>query len=458
MDSSHYSLKRILLHPAVLVSALGYFVDIYDLILFSIIRTPSLQSLGLSQKDVFEQGVFLLNMQMFGMLLGGLLWGILGDKKGRLSVLFGSIIMYSLANIANGFVHTVHSYALLRLIAGIGLSGELGAGITLVAESLPQSKRGIGTTVVATVGILGAILAVFVGKNFDWRTAYYFGGALGLLLLTLRMGVVESGMFIQTKKTLDLFRNCHERPKCKEPRLQKTGAYTPVCEDFLDTVTPQFGRALNFESGLLAARGQWLRLFTHTSFAIRYLRCIFIGVPIWFVVGLLLTFSPELAKHTGVLGPIDAGHSILYGYIGLTLGDLLSGLLSQQLKSRKKTVFIFISMLLMCAIIYLHWPHLSVFQFYGVCFLLGVTSGYWAVFMTIATEQFGTNLRATVTTTVPNFVRGAVVPITLCFKYLAQSHGMIQAASMVLVVVFSWALVATFYMEDTYHKDLNFLE
>src|SRR5678815_49497 len=134
---------------AVIVAALGYFVDIYDLLIFGIVRADSLKSIGIAPDAQLGPTQLILNTQMIALLLGGILWGVLGDKRGRISVLFGSIILYSLANIANGFVHTVPQYAAARFLAGLGLAGELGGGITLVSESLDEKTRGHGTTIVA---------------------------------------------------------------------------------------------------------------------------------------------------------------------------------------------------------------------------------------------------------------------------------------------------------------------
>jgi MFS family permease len=403
--------KAKLLNAAVLVASLGYFVDIYDLLLFSIVRVPSLQSLGLSGQDLTDNGIFLLNVQMIGLLVGGIFWGILGDKKGRLSVLFGSIFLYSVANIANGFVDTVESYALWRFIAGFGLAGELGAGITLVAEIMPKEKRGYATTIVAAVGVSGAVVAYFIAQYFDWRTSFFIGGGLGLSLLLLRFGVAESGMFGKV-------RDDH------------------------------------------AKRGNFFSLFTNADRFFKYLRCIIIGVPLWFVVGILITLSPEFGKVLGVDGPVNAGAAVACCYAGLVLGDIASGILSQYLKSRLKVVYtyLFLSIISISSYFLLH--DLSLFAFYSICMFLGFSVGYWVIFMTIATEQFGTNIRATVTTTVPNFVRGAVVPLSLLFQYLkglfdgSLIHAGIAVALLSLVLAF-WALSK---MQETFSKDLDYLE
>lgn len=392
----------------VIVAALGYFVDIYDLILFSIVRISSLKSLGVEGDSLLSSGVLLLNMQMAGMLIGGIIWGVLGDKKGRISVLFGSIIMYSAANILNGFVQDVSQYAVLRVIAGIGLAGELGAGITLVSEVMSKESRGYGTTIVASIGILGAVVAALVADLFEWRTAYFVGGGLGLLLLILRVGVYESGMFrnMQNEKI---------------------------------------------------SKGQFQHLFTDWTRFKKYVKCILIGAPLWFVVGVLMTFSDSFAKNLGV-GGITPSKSVMFCYIGLAFGDLLSGYLSQKFKTRKKIIFIFIAITNLLIFFYLFVNHFGSYYFYTICLLLGISCGYWAVFVTNASEQFGTNLRATVTTTVPNFVRGSVVPLTLLFQFLISSVGVIYSAALVASLSLILAYISAARLEETYGKDLDYIE
>lgn len=400
-----------LLNAAVIVAALGYFVDIYDLVLFSVVRVQSLTDLGLSPAEVTDKGLLLINIQMFGMFIGGILWGVLGDKRGRLSVLFGSIFLYSIANIANGMVNSVSAYALWRFVAGIGLAGELGAGITLVAEVLPKEKRGYGTMVVATIGLSGAILAGFIAKMFDWRMCYYLGGALGLALLLLRIGVVESGMFQHAKNQASI------------------------------------------------VRGNFFALFSQKKLLIRYLRCIFIGLPTWYVVGILVTFSPEFGKALQISEPISGGTAIMYTYGGLVIGDLVTGLLSQVLKSRIKVMYIFLALTFISVSIYLNAAGISAQQLYWLCGLLGFTVGFWVIFVTIAAEQFGTNIRATVTTTVPNFVRGALVPLTAFFQSLKGTTGNILTAALITgIVSLCIALISLYGMRDTFHSDLNYVE
>jgi MFS family permease len=403
------SIPQLIFSLPVLVAALGYMVDMYDLFLFSIVRVPSLLSIGVSGDSLLSDGIFLLNLQMAGLLIGGIVWGIIGDKKGRLSVLFGSILIYSLANIANGFVTSLEQYAVLRFIAGFGLAGELGAGITLVAEILPKAIRGYGTTLVATMGVLGAILAYFITYLFDWRASFFIGGGLGLVLLVLRISVFESGMFEKLK-------------------------------------------------GKNIKRGNLVMLFNDRKRFLKYLNSILIGLPIWFVVGILITFSPEFGKALGLSEPVEAGKAVMFAFAGQVAGDLLSGFLSQYLKSRKKVVLLFILLSFLLVLVYLLAPLSSVAMFYTVCVVLGVFNGYWTLFVTVAAELFGTNLRATVATTVPNFVRGAVIPLTSLFIFFKSSLGVVYSALTVGFIAFAISLLALRYLEETFSKDLDYTE
>ncbi|MFN7701704.1 MAG: MFS transporter [Deltaproteobacteria bacterium] len=396
---------------AVLVAALGYLVDIYDLILFSVVRTPSLRAIGVAQADVLSVGVRLLNFQMIGMLVGGILWGILGDKRGRLSVLFGSILMYSLANIANGFVSDVETYAWLRLVAGIGLAGELGAGITLVSEMMPAETRGIGTTIIAGIGICGALLAVFVSWFVPWNYAYWLGGVMGLLLLVMRVGVLESGIFQKTKESS-------------------------------------------------VPRGNFFALFADARRATRYVAVILCGVPIWFAIGILVTLVAEIAGPDGLgMDPAPvAPTAVLMAYLGLAIGDFGSGWISQAMKSRKRVLYAFVGLNVVAIAGYFTLGTISTPVFYGCVLLLGIANGYWAVFVTVAAEQFGTNLRATATTTAPNFVRASVVPMNLAFLALKPSLGVVGAALAVGAVVVAIAFISIFGIEETFGKPMDFVE
>jgi predicted MFS family arabinose efflux permease len=393
---------------AVLVAALGYFVDIYDLILFGVVRTPSLVDLGVA--DTKAVGLSLFRWQMGGMLVGGVLWGVIADKRGRLSVLFASIVTYSVANVVNGLVEDVTQYKIVRFVAGVGLAGELGAGITLVSELMRRETRGWGTTIVATIGICGGVVGGLVGDEVHWRTAYFIGGGLGFALLILRIGVRESGMF----KGLDERRDVR--------------------------------------------RGDLLQLLGDGRRALRYLAVIAVGVPIWFAVGILIQLSPELGLALGLPAKPNAPDAFMWCYAGLAIGDLASGALSQLLRSRKKALLAFI--LLTAAMIGLYFAigGRSETSFYVACFGLGVATGYWAVFVTSAAEQFGTNLRGTVATTAPNVVRGAVVPVTFGYQTLEPSLGMLGAAAAVGAITIFLALVALAALSETYGKDLDYVE
>ncbi len=406
MEKSQSNKNIILL---IIVASLGYFVDIYDLVLFSVIRVQSLKGIGVADNELLSVGVKLINAQMIGMLIGGIIWGVLGDKLGRLKVLFGSILMYSLANIINGFVTDVNTYAIIRFIAGVGLAGELGAGITLVAESMSKEKRGYGTMLVAAIGLLGAVVAGLVGDKFQWQTAYFIGGGMGLALLVLRLGVMESG----------LYKNIEHKN---------------------------------------VSKGNMLMLFNNWSRFKKYLNCTLIALPVWFVVGILITFAPEFGKAMGATEPLSAGKGILFTYIGISLGDLLTGLLSQIFKTRKKIVVIFLFATLFSVLLFLFSRGINANTYHWLCVLLGISTGFWVIFVTIAAEQFGTNLRSTVTTTVPNFIRGSVVLVTLSFEWLKSPFGIINSALIVGITTLVIAFIAVYNLEETYGKDLNYIE
>ena len=395
----------------VLVAALGYFVDIYDLLLFSIIRVPSLQSMGLSKEQITIEGESIISWQMAGLLLGGIIWGIMGDKRGRLSVLFGSILLYSLANIANGFVETVDQYRYIRFIAGLGLAGELGAGITLVSELTSKEKRGIATSLVAGIGLTGAVFAFFIKENFDWRTCYFIGGGMGLILLVLRVSVFESGMFNQLKQ-LDV------------------------------------------------KRGHFLMLFNNAERFKRYLLSILIGLPTWFVIGVLVTFSGEFGEAMNIDDEIDPGKAIMYAYVGISIGDIAVGLISQWLSSRKKALYLFygITTIFMILFFTVQWNGTAE-GMYWICAGLGFGTGFWAIFVTMGAEQFGTNLRATAATTIPNMVRGMLTVLILpLFKGLRGFTDYYTGGWMAAIIIMIITIIAAKYTRETFGKDLNFIE
>jgi MFS family permease len=398
------------LNIIVIVAALGYFVDIYDLVLFNIVRVPSLKALGYAGEDLLTQGKFLMNMQMLGMVLGGILWGVLGDKKGRLSVLFFTILIYSLANIANAFVVNIAQYATMRFIAGFGLAGELGVGITLVSEVMTTAKRGFGTTMVGAIGILGAVLGYAITAGFNWKMAYLMGGILGLLLLVLRIFVVESGMF----KKLD---------------------------------TQQ------------VSRGNFLSLFTNRKRFLKYLYCILLGIPVWYIIGYLIAYSDDFSdKVLHINGTIIAGRAVMIHYIGASIGSFLWGVIGQALHSRKKSLWLAFAVLIVFTAAYFCSFGLSSTLFYGIIFFLGIAQGYWIIFVTVSSEQFGTNLRATVTTTVPNFVRGSVIGVNALITFLIPLYGKWDAALFTGVLCIGLALFSLYKLDETYNKDLDYIE
>lgn len=394
---------------AVLVAALGYFVDIYDLLLFNIVRVPSLRSLGLSAEEVKKSGEFIISIQMIGLLIGGIIWGIMGDKKGRLSVLFGSIILYSLANIINGYVQTVNQYALTRFIAGIGLAGELGAGITLVSELVSKEKRGIATSLVAGIGLTGAVVAYFISRSFDWRICYFIGGGLGFCLLLLRISVFESGMYKQVKE-------------------------------------------------MKISRGNFAMFFNNSQRFRKYICSIFIGLPTWYVIGILIVFSNEFGKRFGIAAEIIPGKATMYAYVAIAVADVLVGFVSQWLRSRKKALYIFYFLTIISIALYFSPVNNSAVAMYIICAALGFGTGFWAIFVTMAAEQFGTNLRATAATTVPNMVRGSLPLMLLLFNGLQHYFSYTTAGLFTGIIVMLISIVAAYFTQETFGKDLNYTE
>jgi MFS transporter, putative metabolite:H+ symporter len=413
LDSN--SNKKNVIGLTILVAALGYFVDVYDLVLFLIIGKKSLMDLypSWSTEVVGDNFSYLLDVQMIGMLLGGIFWGILGDKKGRLSVLFGSILTYSLANIANGFATDLNSYAILRFIAGFGLAGELGAGITLVSESMDKEKRGYGTMLVAAVGVVGAVVAGFLADKVSWQISYFIGGGLGLSLLMLRIGVFESGMFEKSK---------NEK----------------------------------------VSHGDFFLFFKSKERFYRFLNSIFIGLPVWFVIGFLISKDGiNIAKKLGVVGEIKQNWLILFCYTGLVLGDLCSGTLSQILRSRKKAILIFYILTIAISLIYLNVNGVSNTIFYAMISSLGFSVGFWALFVTNASEQFGINLRSTSSNTIPNFIRGSVPLIGLLYAFVFENvvcGDLIQNYYVLLGIIITISLVSLYFLKETFGKDMNYLE
>jgi len=409
MSTKQYSIFSI----PVIVGALGYFVDIYDLLLFTVVREPSLRSIHVPDAEMITASTRIINLQMIGLLIGGIIWGVLGDKKGRLSVLFGSIILYSVANFATAFVHNVDQYAWTRFVAGLGLAGELGAGITLVSELLPKEKRGIGTSMVAGIGLSGAVVAYFTFYySNDWRLCYKIGAGLGILLLFLRISVVESGMFKMLKQTN-------------------------------------------------VSRGNFLMFFTERKRFRKYLLAILIGLPTWYVIGILVNLSNRFAGEMYGDKTLVSGRAIMFAYAAIAAGDIISGLVSQYFKSRKKTLYIFYFLAILSGLYYFSSLNNSNTSMYLACAALGFSTGFWAIFVTMGAEQFGTNLRATAATTIPNMVRGALPLINLLFVNLFQKNwgwALVKSGVVTGVMVMIIALIAVAFTEETFHKDLNYTE
>ncbi|MBX9765765.1 MAG: MFS transporter [Bdellovibrionales bacterium] len=398
------------LNSIVVVSALGYFVDIFDLFTFSVVRIQSLKSLGVTDDAILSEGIRLLNFQMSGILIGAVFWGTLGDRKGRLTSLFGSILLYSIANLGNAFVTDLNMYAALRFISGFGLAGELGVAITLVSEILPKHQRGLGTMFVASLGLSGSIFAGLLSQHIDWRTSYLVGGGLGLLLLFLRFQTRES------------------------PLYQNLNAQKQV------------------------RRGRFLDLFSNRERGMRYLKTIAVGFPIWGIFGIVVTFSPEFAKALQIHGPVSAAICIQFSNLGVVIGDVLAGWMSHVMRSRTRVLKIFLFLLAATAVVFLNFKDQSVQAFYGLCFFMGFSTGYWTIFITVAAESFGTNLRSTVATTAPNFVRGSVVPLTLFFQTLLPSLGMIPSATVLIVIVLAIGSWSIWSLQETFARDLEFTE
>ena len=397
---------------AVIVAALGYFVDIYDLLLFTIVKKPSMLGVGSTDLTILADSTKVINWQMTGLLIGGIIWGILGDKRGRLSVLFGSIILYSVANFITGFIQTVDQYAICRFVAGLGLAGELGAGITLVSEILPKNKRGIGTSLVAGIGLSGAVAAYFTYQfTDDWRLCYKIGGGLGIILLFLRIKVAESGMFQQAKGNKSL--------------------------------------------------GDFRMFFNNRTRFKKYILAILIGLPTWYVIGILVNQSDKFGEKLFGSKTINSGRSIMFAYAGIAIGDILIGLVSQYFKSRKKALFVFYMLTIISLILFFSSYNNSDLSMYIICAALGFSTGFWAIFVTMGAEQFGTNLRATAATTIPNMVRGALPLINMLFLDVFQkSWGwpLVQSGIVTGIIAISITLVAFYFTEETFQKDLNYME
>ncbi|MBI1326700.1 MAG: MFS transporter [Alphaproteobacteria bacterium] len=394
-------------NATVIITALGYMVDVYDILIFSALRTPSLIDLGLTGDAVTKTGMFIINMQMTGLIIGGLIFGMLGDKIGRKKCLLGSILLYSLATLGCAVVQTVDQYAALRFVAGLGLAGEVGIGVALITENMKKEHRGLGVAVFTFIGIGGAVIAGVAAELLPWRTCYLIGGIAGLLLLATRSILRESGMFSKA----------HE-----------------------DNVK----------------RGDFLQFIKQPKLGLRYLYCVLIGVPIYFVIAIPWTLSPELAKAMNVPFPVKASIALAIGYSFTMIGDLLAGILSHIFKSRRIIITGFIIFGGFVIGLFMQMRNLSVFEYYMFCALLGVAIGYWVNMITVAAEQFGTNLRATAATSIPNFVRATTIPMYAMLGWLKPSMGILSATSVIATIAIVLSLVAVSQLRETFHEDLDY--
>lgn len=398
----------------VIVGALGFFVDIYDLQVFAITRIASLKELGVADDAAKSVGESIIGWQMIGLVIGGILWGILGDKKGRTSVLFGSIFLYSVATIANGFVQDITTYTILRFVAGLGLAGELGASITLTSEMLPKQKRGLAAALIATSGVMGTIVAYFVQKlsGGDWRLCYFIGGGMGLALLFLRMKVFDSGLY----------------------NMAKTEG---------------------------VKMGRLSMIFTNKERFVRFSRAILIGLPVWYVIGILITFSNEFAKEFKIEG-FDQPKSLMLQYVALAFGDMSAGFLANYLKSRKKTLYIYYTILtIVIAAFFISEGGGSATNMYLFCMALGFGAGISVLYITMSAEQFGTNLRATAAISIPNLVRGFLPVMLILFQLLRSKsvfNDYITGAWVVGIIVLVCSWLAVYYTKETFGKEMDFVE
>jgi putative MFS transporter len=402
-------LSRFNIFLVLFVASFGYFVDVYDLWVFAAVRVASLKDLGVPTAEIMPTGILLLNLQMGGMLLGGILFGVLGDRMGRTRVMFFSILTYSLATLANAFVPNVETYAVLRFLSGIGLAGELGLGATLISEILPKEKRGLGVGVLVGFGVMGPMAAGLAAQAFDWKTCYLIGGILGLALLALRVRVAESPIFQEAEKT----------------------------------ATRQGDLRLMFESPT--------RLW-------RFLGCVALGLPTWLVFGILITFSEEILGSLS-LPALAAPILLVYCNIAMPIGNFVTIGVSQYFKNRRWVMagFTLFALVGVMALFLLPRP-LSPFEVKIVYMVITFAAGSWVLMAVIAAESFGTNLRATAATAVPNFARASVIPMTLGLQALKPHMPLGDAVMILMGLCFILPLIALWRLKETFGKPLNYFE
>lgn len=441
---------------SVAAAALGYFVDLFDIVIFGVVRVNSLIGLKLQGAEITDWGIRLLNLQMLGMLIGGFAWGYVGDRLGRRFALLSTIAVFSFANLANAYVGTVEQYAALRFLAGFGLAGELGAGVTLVSELMPKNRRGYGITLVSFLGLVGALTASYVGSHFEWRNAYFIGGSMGLVVLLLRfVGMAESEMFEK-----------HDAPNGRQQVAILGWIAAPLIIALLwlmfgnGSALAQLGLPpVIVTVALLAAI--LAGLFTpQRSFITKFYAVTAVGVPIWFVSALFVNLAPEFGKALA-LTDFDpktfVGQVLAWQASGLALGSALTGVFSEWVGSRKRVLWICLAGLAALVVVQSTLLH-DAASYAHLMFGVGLFQGYWTAFIAMAAEQFGIDVRATVSSSIPNIVRAMTVPVTLSVRGLEPVAGWTHASLLVGAIVFVLALLGLSQLQETYGKNLDYAE
>jgi MFS family permease len=404
--TAQYSRKDILM---ISVAALGYFVDLYDMLIFSSERVEALGSIGVAKQKMGEVGLMLQNYQMLGLVIGGFLFGILADKFGRLRVLFASILLYSVANIGNAFVTNVPAFAVARLIAGIGLAGELGVALSWISESLKPQQRTIATTIVSAFGLLGGVVAAIMATHFHWQTSYMIGGIMGLVLLAFRVSLNESKLFEQTRQSS-------------------------------------------------AKKGNLFQLLSNKKQLKKFVLCVLSGAPAFVLLSIYVTLAPEFGAAFGITEQISVAHGIMVFLIVFAMSDVACGLLSKIMRKRKTPLLIFACLQILSIGYYLLVPPQTVEAFYFRCMLLGFSAGYWGILITNSLEQFGTNIRATVATSTPSLIRGMTIPASIFFTVVSKQTSLVTAGAIVGFSLVAISIVSILLLDDKFENDLNFME
>lgn len=403
-QSWRFSKQEIL---TVLVVALGYYVDAYDLLVMSAVRKPSLLSLGVPESETLNIGLSLLNYQLVGLMIGGVMWGVIADKYGRKKALFGSILIYSFANIANGYINSVNMYYWLRIIAGFGLAGELGVGISLITENVAKERRTISTAIVSFFGMLGASTGGWFGSIFEWQNCFLIGGFAGLLLLLLRLKVEESVMFNEIKDK-------------------------------------------NVSKGNI-----WM-IIKNPKTLLTYFFCTLAGAASILFIGVFIQSTPELGKLFNL--NITAGIALIWYYLGASVSEIIAGLLSKLLKERKAPIYIFYAISLLAITNFCVNVPNSPYFFYLNCLFLGFGLGWWSQLITLSAELFGINVRATAATSIPTFARAWNIPFSNIFKQNIPNLGIVNSAFGIGVIVVSLAIISITMVKETFENDANFIE